>query len=115
MYPAIFHSISLIIENFVKFMEIYNEKVIPSRISITKSMECQSKVMLTQDLKKIFLALDKTTDTRQRSMTAVLLGPLIWLFFWVVLISLIFSIYLHLHVNPVFSAGPLICDLYYKE
>uniref|UniRef100_A0A0K2UQR0 Putative LOC100569856 [Acyrthosiphon pisum] n=1 Tax=Lepeophtheirus salmonis TaxID=72036 RepID=A0A0K2UQR0_LEPSM len=58
-------------------MEVYSEKVIPSCFSITKSMDSQSKVVLTNILKKmegkdIFLALDRTIDTLQRSMTAVL-------------------------------------------
>uniref|UniRef100_A0A0K2VI36 Putative LOC100571870 [Acyrthosiphon pisum] n=1 Tax=Lepeophtheirus salmonis TaxID=72036 RepID=A0A0K2VI36_LEPSM len=39
--------------NFVKFMEIYTGKVIPSRFSITKSMESQSKVVLTKILKNL--------------------------------------------------------------
>ncbi|QQP36297.1 Putative LOC100902024, partial [Caligus rogercresseyi] len=67
--------------NFVAFMAKYTNRVVPSRFTLTRSMESKSPVILSKikeevEGKDIFMALDETTDPLQRSMTAVLIGPL---------------------------------------
>uniref|UniRef100_A0A0K2UXS2 Putative LOC100902024 [Metaseiulus occidentalis] n=1 Tax=Lepeophtheirus salmonis TaxID=72036 RepID=A0A0K2UXS2_LEPSM len=66
---------------FIEFMEQYTNKVFPSRYAVNRSLEAQSDEVLTKikeeiEGKDIFLALDETTDSQHRSMTAVLMGSL---------------------------------------
>ncbi|XP_040580427.1 uncharacterized protein [Lepeophtheirus salmonis] len=66
--------------NFVKFVEKYTGKSVPSRFSMTKSLETESKVVLSKverelDGKDIFMAMDENKDSKDRAV-AVLIGTL---------------------------------------
>ncbi|XP_071747845.1 uncharacterized protein [Lepeophtheirus salmonis] len=66
---------------FKKFMEKYTGNPIPSRGTIIKLMEdvgnnVISKIKEKVEEKDIFVAVDETKDNQERSITALLIGPL---------------------------------------
>lgn len=66
---------------FSSFLEKYTKCVMPSRTTLTKVMEIESKNMLERireklTSKQLFISIDETTDCTGRAMCIVLAGPL---------------------------------------